>query len=149
MSDSFVRRLVDLWEWRILELGEDKGPNRTVDEANELGWLFHTPYIPAADLIRLGQATARLARGNIEIYSRWEHMPALAQSDPDGAFSIAKAVLRARLRAGVPYVVADEVRPFLTHVLAKGTPETQDRARDLINDLGEHGFRELKDLLQD
>ena len=91
----------------------------------------------------------RLARGNIEIYSRWEHMLALAQSDPDGAFSIAKAVLRARLRAGVPYVVADEVRPFLTHVLAKGTPETQDRARDLINDLGEHGFRELKDLLQD
>ncbi len=76
-------------------------------------------------------------------------MLALAQSDPDGAFSIAKAVLRARLRAGVPYVVADEVRPFLTHVLAKGTPETQDRARDLINDLGEHGFRELKDLLQD
>ena len=149
VSESLVQRLVDLWEWRILELQKDEGSDRTVEEAKALGWLFHTPHIPAADLIRLGQATARLARGHIEMYSRWEHMLVLAQSDPDGAFDIANSVLRAQLRSGVAYVAVEEVRPFLQHVLMAGSLETQDRARNLINELGERGFRELKDLLQE
>ena len=149
VSESLVQRLVDLWEWRILELQKDEGSDRTVEEAKALGWLFRTPHIPAADLIRLGQATARLARGHIEMYSRWEHMLVLAQSDPDGAFDIANSVLRAQLRSGVAYVAVEEVRPFLQHVLMAGSPETQDRARNLINELGERGFRELKDLLQE
>ena len=123
--------------------------DRTVEEAKALGWLFHTPHIQAADLIRLGQATARLARGHIEMYSRWEHMLVLAQHDSDGAFGIANAVLRAQLRRDVPYVAVEEVRPFLAHVLRAGNPDTRDQARSLINELGEHGSRELKDLLQE
>ena len=83
------------------------------------------------------------------MHLRWEHMLALAQSDPDGAFSIVKAVLRTQLRAEVPYVAVEEVRPFLAHVLRAGSPDTRDQARSLINELGEHGFRELKDLLQE
>ena len=149
ISASFVQRLVDLWQWRIRELEKDEASDRTVGEAKGLGWLFHTPYIPAADLIRLGQATARLARGRINMYSRWEHMLALAQSDQDGAFDIAKAVLGAELRADFPHVAVEDVKPFLSHVLTVGSPETRDQARSLINDLGERGFRELKNLLQE
>ena len=149
VSESLVQRLVDLWEWRILELEKDKASSRTVEEAKALGWLFRTPHIQDADLVRLGQATARLAQGHIEMHLRWEHMLALAQSDPDGAFSIVKAVLRTQLRAEVPYVAVEEVRPFLAHVLRAGSPDTRDQARSLINELGEHGFRELKDLLQE
>ena len=149
VSESLVQRLVGLWEWRILELEKDRGSDRTVEEAKALGWLFRTPYIPAADLIRLGQATASLARGHIEMYSRWEHMLVLAQSDPDGAFGIAKAVLRAQLLADFPYVATEDVRPLLAHVLRAGNPETRDQARSLINELGERGFRELKGLLQE
>ena len=122
VSESLVQRLVDLWEWRILELEKDKASSRTVEEAKALGWLFRTPHIQDADLVRLGQATARLAQGHIEMHSRWEHMLALAQSDPDGAFGIVKAVLRAQLRAEVPYVAVEEVRPFLAHVLRAGKP---------------------------
>ena len=149
VSESLVQRLVDLWEWRILELQKDEGSDRTVEEAKALGWLFRTPHIPAADLIRLGQATAGLARGHIEMYSRWEHMLVLAQSDPDGAFGIAKAVLRAQLRADFPYVAVEEVRPFLAHVLREGNSDTRDQTHSLINELGQGGFRELKDLLQE
>ena len=149
VSESLVQRLVGLWEWRILELEKDRGSDRTVEEAKALGWLFRTPYIPAADLVRLGQATASLARGHIEMYSRWEHMLVLAQSDPDGAFGIAKAVLRAQLLADFPYVATEDVRPLLAHVLRAGNPETRDQARSLINELGERGFRELKGLLQE
>ena len=83
------------------------------------------------------------------MYSRWEHMLVLAQSDPDGAFDIAKAVLRAQLRADFPYVAVEEVRPFLAHVLREGNSDTRDQARSLINEIGERGFRELKDLLQE
>ena len=149
ISESLVQRLVDLWEWRILELQKDEGSDRTVEEAKALGWLFRTPHIPAADLIRLGQATAGLARGHIEMYSRWEHMLVLAQSDPDGAFGIAKAVLRAQLRADFPYVAVEEVRPFLAHVLREGNSDTREQTHSLINELGEGGFRELKGLLQE
>ena len=147
VSESLVQRLVDLWEWRIIELEKDEGSDRTVEEAKALGWLLRTPHIPAADLIRLGQATARLARGHIEMYSRWEHMLVLAQSDPDGAFDIANSVLRAQLRAEFPYVAVEEVRPFLAHVLREGNSDTRDQARSLINEIGERGFRGLKDLI--
>ena len=149
VSESLVQRLVDLWEWRIIELEKDEGSDRTVEEAKALGWLLRTPHIPAVDLIRLGQATARLARGHIEMYSRWEHMLVLAQSDPDGVFGIAKAVLRAQLRAEFPHVAVEEVRPVLANVLREGNSDTRDQARSLINELGERGFRGLKDLLQE
>ena len=149
VSESLVQRLIDLWEWRILELTKDEGSERTMEEAKVLGWLFLTPHIPAVDLIRLGQPTVRLARGNIELYSRWEHMLELAQYDPDGAFGIAKPVLRAQLQADYPYVAVEEVRPFFAHVLRAGNPDTQDWARSLINELGEHGFRELRGLLHE
>lgn len=147
VSESSVQRLSYLWGWRVLELEKDRGSERTVEEAKALGWLFHTPQIPTADLIRLGQATARLARGHIELYSGWQHMLVLAQSDPDGAFRIAEAVLRAKLRADYPYVAVEEVRSFLEHVVRHGNPGTQDQARSLIHDIGESGFRELRDLL--
>ena len=141
---SWVRRLIDLWEWRILEMEKSKESDRTVEEAKALWWLFQTPYIAAADLIRLGRATVRLARGRVEIYSEWEQMLALAQSDADGAFDIAKTVLRAQ-----PYVAVEYVKPFLAHVLMAGSPETRAHARSLINQLGERGYRALKDLLQE
>ena len=73
----------------------------------------------------------------------------LAPSDPDGAFGIAKAVLRAQLLADFPYMATEDVRPLLAHVLRAGNPETRDQARSLINELGELGLRELKGLLQE
>ena len=61
------------------------------------------------------------------MYSRWEHMLALAQSDPDGAFDIAKAVLGAELRADFPHVAVEDVKPFRSHVLTVEAPKRETR----------------------
>ena len=146
----FVRRLLSLWEWRVSELGANPDLAATLEEAKELSWLFHTPYLPDADRIRLGFKTARLARGQLEMYSRWDQMLSLAEGDADGAFLIAEAILLAELRADhYPHVPVEDIRPFLAHILTAGSPHVRDRARHLINRLGERGYRQLKDLLDD
>ena len=97
----------------------------------------------------LGLATAQLAQGQLKMYSRWDRMVSLAQADPDRTFLIAEAVLRAELQADYPHVPVEDVRPFLAHILTAGSLETQARARRLINQLGERGYRQLKDLLDE
>ena len=142
-----VRRLVRLWEWRVSQLEANLNSAATVAEAKELGWLFHTPYIPDTDIVRLGLRTALLAQGQLKMYSRWNRMLSLAQTDPDETFAIAEAVLLAELQADYPHVPVEDAKRFLAHILKAGNSDTQDRARRLINRLGERGFRQLKDLL--
>ena len=100
----FVQRLLRLWEWRVSQLELRPDSAETVEEAKGLGWLFHTPHLPDSDRVRLGLETARLAQGQLEMYSRWDHMLALAQSHPDATFLIAETVLLAELRAEYPHV---------------------------------------------
>lgn len=145
----FVRRLLRLWEWRVSQLGMHPDSAETVEEAKALGWLFHTPHLPASDRVRLGLETARLAKGQIKMYSRWNHMLAFAKADPDATFLIAETVLLAELRADYPHVPVEDVRPFLAHSLKAGGPDIRARARRLINRLGERGYRELRDLLDE
>ena len=76
-------------------------------------------------------------------------MLSLAQTDPDETFSIAEAVLLAELQADYPHVPVEDVKRFLAHILKAGNSDTQARARRLINRLGERGFRQLKDLLDE
>ena len=83
------------------------------------------------------------------MYSRWEDMLSLAQADPDGSYLIAEEVLVGGLQADYPHVPVEDVRPFLAHILATGAADTRDRARRLINRLGERGYRQLKDLLDE
>lgn len=146
---GFVQRLLGLWEWRISQLETEPDAATTVEEAKELGWLFHTPHLPDADRIRLGLKTARLAHGQLQMYSRWDEMLLLAQGHPDGTFSIAEEVLLAELRADYGHVPVEDVRPFLAHILSAGSADTQLRARRMVNQLGERGYRQLKDLLDE
>ncbi len=146
---KFVQRLLRLWEWRISQLRTSPNSPATVEEAKELGWFFHTPYIPNEDRVRLGLKTARLAKGQLQMYSRWDQMLSLAQAHPDETFLIAEAVLLAQLRTDYPHVPVEDVRPFLAHILTAGRPDIQDRVRRLIHQLGERGFRKLKDLLDE
>ena len=99
-ADS-VQRLLSLWEWRVSQLGTHPDAAAAMEEAKELGWLFHTPHLPDADRIRLGLETARLARGQLQMYSRWDEMLSLAQTDPDGSYLIAEEVLLAGLYRGL------------------------------------------------
>lgn len=147
VPETLIERVVRLWEWRISELSESPESTPTIEEAKHLSWLFHTPHIPDADVIRLGQATVRLAQGQIKMYSRWDRMLTLAQVEPDETFTIAESILLAELRAEFTHIPVDDIRPFLTHVLAEGGPETRKRVHRLINKLGEKGFRQLRDLV--
>jgi hypothetical protein len=143
---AFVERLVKFWEWRLSRLDAAHDSDAKRAEAKALGWLFHTPHIPDAHAIRLGKATARLAEGELEMYSRWERMLELAQADPDDAFEIGEAVILAELRSEYPHI-PDDVRPFLEHVFKVGGEGTRQRARRLVHKLGEKGFRQFRDLL--
>jgi len=147
--EDFVQRLMSLWEWRVSQLGLDPDAAGTVEEAKELGWFLHAPYIPDEDRVRLGLKTAGLARGQLKIYSHWDDMLSLAQGHPDGTFSIAEEVLLAELRADYGHVPVEGVRPFLAHILSAGSADTQLRARRMVNQLGERGYRQLKDLLDE
>jgi len=146
-SEDFVRRLLNLWGWRVSRLSLNQDSAATVEEAKELSWLFHTPHLPAADRVRLGLRTAQLANGQLQLYSRWDEMLSLAQADPDGTYLIAEDVLFAELRSDYPHVPVEDLRPFLDLILTAGSSDSRARARHLINRLGERGYRQLKNLL--
>lgn len=146
-SANLVERLVKFWAWRVAQLEAAPDAERTFKEAKGLGWLFHTPHIPEADVIRLGQATVQLSRGQLEMYSRWDRMVELAESDPEGAFAIGEAAILAELRSDYPHVPND-VRPFLQHVLRAGNETTRGRTERLVHKLGEKGFRQFRDLIE-
>ena len=146
---AVVQRLLSLWKWRVSQLEAEQDAAATVGEAKELGWIFHTPHLPDADRVRLGLKTARLAQGQLQMYSRWAEMLSLAEADPDGSYLIAEEVLFAGLRADFPHVPVDDVRPFLARILSAGSADIRTRARHLIDRLGERGYRQLKDLLDE
>ena len=146
---DFVQRLLGLWKWRISQLRTSQDSPAKVEEAKELGWFFHTAHIPDEERVRLGLKTVQLAKGQLQMYSRWDQMLSLAQAHPNETFLIAKEVLLAQLQADYPHVPVEDVRPFLAHILTAGSPDTQDRAGRLIHRLGERGFRKLKDLLDE
>ena len=143
---EFVTRLVDLWDWRISELQGGTPSARVTEEAQALAWFFHTPHLPAEEVIRLGRSTAGLAAGKMEMYSKWEDLSELAKQDPGGVFEIAELILDARLRSEFPHVPVEDVRPLLAEVLQGGNEHTRARVRRLVNRLGERGFRDFKDL---
>lgn len=147
VSTAVIERLVELWEWRISEITQQPRTADTMEEADGLSQLLSTPQIPAEAVVRLGPDTARHAGGRV--WLDWEKLLELAQSDPEGAFEIADAVLGGTLRARHGYVPVDDVKPLLGFVLQTAKAEIQERARGLIHRLGERGYRDFKDLLED
>jgi hypothetical protein len=147
-SREYLDRIVQFWEWRLSELVR-VGGNEAVEEAIGLGWLFRTPHLPDEAVIRLGVRTAQLAKGDIEVQTDWARLGELIRTDVDLVFEIAEAVVHAQLRARYAHVPVDDVKPILRRALRSGRPHTQERVRTLIHRLGEHGFLEFGDLLDD
>ena len=142
---AIIERLTALWEWRVSELTRQLGTEATAEEAKGLARFLSTPHIPAEAVVRLGPDTARLAEGRVML--NWGELLELAHSNPEGAFEIADAVLRGTLRARHGYVLVEEVKPLLGLILRTAGAEVGDRARALIDHLGERGYRDFKGLL--
>jgi hypothetical protein len=147
-SAEYLSRLVRFWEWRLSEL-DRVDPGEAVEEAKALGWFIQTPYVPDEAVVRLGLRTAQLARGDIDLHTDWERLCELAQADVDTISEIAELVVLAQLRAKYTYVPVDEVKPLLRQALRLGNPQTRERVRALIHRLGEHGFTDFGDLLDE
>jgi len=145
--DAIIERLIALWEWRVSELTRQHQTIASGKEASGLARLLSTPHIPAEAVVRLGPPTARLAEGRILL--DWGRLLDLAHSNSEGAFEIADAVLRGTLRSRRGYVLVEEVKPLLGFILGAAGAEVTDRARALINHLGEHDYRDFRDLLDD
>ena len=144
---AIIEKLTALWEWRVSELSQRQGVEATTEEARGLARFLSTPHIPVESVVRLGPDTARLAEGRVMV--DWGELLELARSDPEGAFDIADAVLRGTLRGRHGYVHVEEVKPVLGLILRSARREVRDRARALIDQLGERGYRDFKDLLDD
>lgn len=144
---TIIERLTALWEWRVSELTQKHGTEATAEEAKGLARFLSTPHIPIEAVVRLGPDTARLAEGGI--MPDWGKLVELAHSNPHGAFEIADAVLRGTLRSRHGYVFVEKVKPLLELILGTAEAEIRDRARALIDHLGERGYRDFKGLLDD
>ena len=147
VPSAVIERLVELWEWRNSEMTHQRGTEATTEEAKGLSRFLSTPHIPAEAVVRFGPATARRAEGGVRL--DWGELLELARSNPEGAFEIADAVLGGTLRARYGYVPVDDVKPLLAFVLQTAEAEVQERVRGLIDRLGEHSYRDFKDLLHD
>src|SRR5207302_9806965 len=86
IPEAPAARLAEFWEWRVHYLESlQKGPELE-KEAAGLMYFLSTPYLPAADAIRLGQRTMRLS--TVESHTRaqaWERLGELAVADAAGA----------------------------------------------------------------
>lgn len=148
MPTICVRRLVDVWRWRISELHRQATRSPTIEEAKATAWFLRLPHMDDETLLELGPDTARLAAGRLSLHGQWDRLLRLAEVNADRTFKIVEAVFTAQLDEKSPYFPVDEAKPFFELVLARANRDTRDRARHLINELGERGYREFKGLLK-
>lgn len=145
--NPFVERLIAFWEWRLNQLEVDGGTLDAGKEAQGLGWFLLTPYLPENEVIRLGVRTARLAKGDLEVQIDWDRLAKLAAQDSDSVYEIVELVLSFQVSTPQHFIPAKDVRPVLAEILKTGHASTRDRARRLVNRLGEAGYDEFKDLV--
>jgi hypothetical protein len=148
MPTISVRRLADIWRWRISELQRQATGSAAVEEAKASVWFIRLPHMDDETLLELGPDTVRLAEGRLSLHGQWDRLERLAEVNADRAFMIVESVFTARLEEKSPYFPVDQAKPFFESVLALANRDTRDRARQLINELGERGYRELKSLLK-
>ena len=147
-TEKGVQRLVDVWRWRVAELQCRPTSSATIEEAKALAWFLRLPHMADDDLLELGPETAILAAGQFSLSRLRDRLVRLAEADADRAFLIVEAVFTAQLTEEHPYFPTKETKPFFQLVLTRGNSDTQDRARQLIHQLGERGDRDLMSLLR-
>ena len=142
-----VRRLADVWTWRISELRRQATRPAAIEEARASAWFLRLPQMDDETLLELGPDTARLAEGRLSLYGHWDRLASLAEVDVDRTFQIIDSVFTAKLGEENPYFAAGEAKPLFELARARGNADTRNRVQQLLNELGERGYRELKSLV--
>lgn len=144
---EFVERLVRFWSWRLDEL-EQMGPSaRRGAEADGLLWFCLTPFVDAADVLRLGRRTIRIASGDRgALHSLMDRLPELASADVDGAFLLMADIVEVELRGQYPHPSVADLGPVFEAAFMTGSASTKAAAVALLNRLGDAGFSEFGQL---
>lgn len=148
VPSAAVSRLVAFWEWRLEQLeGMAEDADRQA-EADGLMWFFLVDLVGAADAIRLGLRTARLSTGERRTSgSAWERVSKLAEIDPIATFALTEVLVKQELDADFVYLPFEHAGPPLRAALRCPDVDTQNRARRLVNSIGERGRLEFGELL--
>lgn len=148
VPSAAVSRLVALWEWRLEQLEGMADDADRQAEADGLMWFFLVDLVGAADAIRLGVRTARLSTGERRTSgSAWERVSKLAEIDPIATFALTEVLVKQELDADFVYLPFEHAGPPLQAALRCPDVDTQNRARRLVNSIGERGRLEFGDLL--
>jgi hypothetical protein len=146
---TFVQAACAIWEWRLGILEAAPSSHESMKEAGGLIWMLRTPEIPPSEAVRMGIRTLALHHGEEHTSGLfWDRLSAIAEVDPDGAFSIGEILVHRELEKGYSFLPFAEVSPVLDAALRRGSPEVAQRVTSLINRLGEHGMLEFGQLLE-
>ena len=110
--------------------------------------MLATGHIPPSDAIRLGRRTLVLTPERL--HSRliaWERIGELALADPVGTFELLLLLVEQELAVDYGFVPFDGVGPPLRSALTCSDLGVRERAKRLINVLGERGHVEFGTLL--
>jgi hypothetical protein len=148
-SEATVRRLIEFWRWRLETLETLPDSEATREDFTGLTWLICTPHLPDAEVLRLAVRTIRGSNGRAAARGAiWERLDSLVEVDIDSVFDVAERLVRAALQKPFPYITVKQTRRVLEAAIARGNPDTSDRAKRLINTLGDRGMVEFGELLQ-
>jgi hypothetical protein len=147
VTSDFSDRLIRFWDWRIDQLERHDDWADRNEEADGLLWFCLTPFLPPAEIIRLGARTLAIAKGKRgTIHSLWEKIAELSSIDPDGAFRMAELAVELELNSPWPMFQVSELKPIFSSALGRGSGETRATALGLLNRLGDAGFSEFGSL---
>lgn len=146
ISDEALKRLIQLWGWRLTALEKVPSDARSVGEANGLGWLFMIAAIPDQVALELIARTARISGGEFRMgHSLWDRLSKIASKDAEQALRVAELLVDAELKDEYPHFSREEVGAVLETGLTAGG-STRKLAERLLNKLGGRGFTEFGNL---
>lgn len=147
--EAAVKRLVQLWEWRLAELEKGTPGARAAAEADGLAWLFMIDALPDDRALALLVRTARVSEGAFKMgHSLWPRLARIASAHPVSVTEVASRLIEAELKTEYPHFNPAEVAPVLEAGLRAVDGGTTKVAERLVHKLGEHGFSEFGDLLK-
>jgi hypothetical protein len=142
-----VNRLLEFWSWR-LDVLATRGPEERKAEAGALGWLALVNALPEERVLSLLSRTAEQADGLFPMeHSMWERLGVLVDIDVEVTIDIVARIVRAELSGKYPHFNISDVGPVLAAALESDNPAAHQKAKDLVNLLGDRGFTEFGTLL--
>jgi hypothetical protein len=148
-GDDLIERVLALWAWRLDELEGKPPSDQVAEEADGLGWLIVTPYLPDGRVLPLAARTVALDRRKTHTRGMtWARFAELGALDAKSVIDMADNLIKTELASDYAVFDFKDVAPVLRLGLASADPTVKARTEQLIHDLGDSGWTEFGVLLQ-